>query len=156
MRGLEVVDRHLRALEAGDAARLERVLADGFRYIHSAHPRPLDKTTYIRMVRALHAALPDWTLEETDLEEDGDHVHGTLRVAGTHTGTLDLSFLDEPVIPPAGRRVNLPDLHVRWRLIGDKVAQLDMVAGRGAYAILDALGLTREEGQVAQAAGIQS
>ena len=106
MSALDVVKHSVDAINAGDFATLESLTADNF-VMEGPMPQPVDKASYIAILRALKAAFPDWNFNVSGWSEDGNVVHGNNNITGTHTGTLNLPMLPGP-IPATGKKINLP------------------------------------------------
>lgn len=96
MSGIDLVKQMMAAIETRDFATMGRVLSDDFT-LEGPTPQPASKTDYIGLMQVLTAAFPDWKFNSTDWSEQGDEVHETHHITGTHTGTLNLPMLPGPV-----------------------------------------------------------
>lgn len=115
MHAREIVERHLRAVEAGDWPAADALIADDYRMTGTI-PFPISlfvrigKAEALRMHKPRKRALPDFRFNETVLEERPDMVKLQVNLSGTHTGPIDYRGIlrGVPVIAPTGRRVRLP------------------------------------------------
>ena len=108
-------------------------------------PQPLGKLEFIEVHKMLADALPDFSFNTSDAQEEGDRVTLTIQVTGTHTGGLDLRRIGLPVPPvqPAGRAISHPVEHPVVTFRKGKVSALDLpqVPGSGLPGLFDEIGV---------------
>ena len=88
-------------VEAGDVKKLSGLVTDDMTFEGPA-PAPLAKAAYLGLIDALIHAIPNWKFDANSFVERGDKVLVTLNVNGTHTDTLTLAMLPQP-IPATGK-----------------------------------------------------
>ncbi len=111
----EIVQQHLRAVEAGDWNTADAAIADNY-ILSGIVPFPVSlfvkigKKDALRMHKPRKHALPDFKFNETILEEAEDHVKFQVNLSGTHTGVIDYTGIlrGVPVVQPTGKKVSLP------------------------------------------------
>lgn len=108
MDNLAIYKRLNEALEKRDFQTAEALLHDDYQLLGVAS-KPIGKREFLQMVKAVKAGVPDLAFNYTSLKSQGEQVTGLQHITGTHTGTLDLSFLGIPAQPPTGIRVALPE-----------------------------------------------
>jgi SnoaL-like domain len=106
----------MRAWESRDWIVLPSLLSHDF-VCRGFLPQPLDQAQFLDFVRAIMAAMPDWSfhdlfLNEGPMTEPGERVFFVTQITGTHTG--DLILPDLPVIPPTGTKISLPYRHLEY------------------------------------------
>lgn len=115
MTAKEVVQRHLRAVEAGEWNAALALIGADYR-MSGTIPFPINLFVKIRRPEALRMhmarkrALPDFRFNEQVLRESDECVELQIALTGTHTGVIDYTGLLRgiPVIGPTGRQVALP------------------------------------------------
>ena len=116
MKAYDVVNQHLRAVEAGDWEKADSFIADDYSMIGTI-PFPVSlfikigKKESLRMHKPRKTALPDFKFNEKILEETEEMVSFQVNLTGTHTGVIDYTGIlrGVPVIRPTGKKVELPD-----------------------------------------------
>jgi hypothetical protein len=111
-----IVQKHLRAIEAGNWAEADRYIGENYRMTGTI-PLPislfvkLGKAQAIQIHKPRKTAMPDFKFNETILEESSGHVKLQVNLSGTQTGVIDYTGVlrDIPVIQPTGKRVKLPN-----------------------------------------------
>jgi predicted ester cyclase len=109
-----IVERHLRAVEAGDWITADELIAEDYT-MSGTIPFPISlfvkigKADALRMHTPRKRALPDFRFNETVLEENDGMVKLQVNLTGTHTGVIDYTGILRgiPVIQPTGRSVSL-------------------------------------------------
>jgi hypothetical protein len=104
-------------------------------------PEPVGADEFIGFERAIRGAMPNINHNQVILSEDiGGWVRGKVRVAGLHTGTLDLPFLAK--VGPTKKSIQLPT--ERWTALvkDDKIVSLKVEVGLngGLIGILKQMG----------------
>ena len=120
MNKVEIVERLLSYMEAGDRASAQKLLSEDFTFSGPV-PEPISGSEWLGMHEKLHVAFPDWAFNMSDLSVDGDLVRGTAMITGTHSGELDLSVMGLPSVPATGKRIKLPRDEAELRVEGGKV-----------------------------------
>jgi len=95
------------ALEAQQFGRALDYLASDFQFSGPV-PVPLNSLQWIRMHRALAAAMPDISINYVPGGGSYGVVHGSVQLSGTHTATLDLRIPGVPLVCATGKRITLP------------------------------------------------
>ena len=143
MTNVEVVLAATVAMERGDFDSARGMMTDDFTFSGPV-PEPVDRESFLGLMRGLIAGLPDWSFGMRDLREDGDVVHGLAHVSGTHIGTISLPFLGIPDLPATGRHAENADEPVTMTVRGGKLAGIhaDVGPDGGVAGILRQLGAT--------------
>jgi predicted ester cyclase len=105
-------------------------------------PQPLDRKSYVEFLQLLYRAFPDWRFNLTNFKQVGDRVTFQGRITATHSGTLDLPFMDVHSYQPTGKRIQLPTQEYSLFIRDGKVARIDVVVpkGGGVWGLLDQVG----------------
>lgn len=137
----EVAEAMETAYGAGDWATLSRYLGDNF--VYDMPGNPLGKEQVVFFAQIMRTAFPDVSYNLHDFSEDGNTVRAKQQMTGTHTGTLDLSFMGMPPITPTGKAVTLPEENLTYTIEGDKIAKIQTVSTgeTGLPVILKQLGI---------------
>jgi predicted ester cyclase len=132
------------ALARGDGETSASYMSDDFIVIGPT-PQPLSRREFIEVHKMLAAAVPDFSFNTSDAQEEGDKVTLTIQITGTHTGVLDLGRIGLPVPPvqPTGRKIAHPVEHPVVTFRNGKVSALDLpqVAGGGLPGLLEEIGV---------------
>ncbi len=127
MNPADIVLASYRAIEQGDWPALQSLLTDDFLF-SGATPVPLRKAEVVASMKALWAAFPDVQFNPRIVQVQGNRVHTTIRITGTHTGLLIPPlpgvFL---TIQPTGKKVALVEEPSEYTLRGDKIITLQAV-----------------------------
>jgi predicted ester cyclase len=107
MNELELAKKLLSYIEAGDRASARKLLSDDFTFSGPV-PEPISGPMWLGMHEKLSVAFPDWAFNLSELRADGDIVHMTVQISGTHKGELDLSDMGLPSVPATGKKIQLP------------------------------------------------
>lgn len=97
------------AVEDGRVEDVEAFLHEDFEFVHPSMDGPVDRATFLKMVEEIPVAFPDWQYHLHDVVQDGETVRSKVKITGTNTGELDLSFMGGPVLPATGRSFELPE-----------------------------------------------
>ena len=98
----EIVSTFLDAFQAADADTLASCCADGFSFSGPV-PEPIGAQELAGMIVLMKQAFPDIQYNSKVKSEEGDVVHVTSQLTGTHTGDMDLSSMGMGVIPATGK-----------------------------------------------------
>lgn len=128
MRVKDVVQAHLRAVEAGDWETALSFIADEY-HMTGTIPFPISlfvkirKRDALRMHKARKRALPDFKFNEQILDEREDMVKLQVNLSGTHTGVIDYTGIlrGVPVLEPTGKKVNLPNEYFTYFVRNGKI-----------------------------------
>lgn len=145
---LEVPIRFVMAVEAGNFAALEDLLADEMRFCGPVS-RPLDKKQFIQIMRAMRTGIPNWKSHFRDVNFRGNITSMTIEVTGAHLHTMPPMPCLPPLLsgttayPPTGKTFHLPAEHVEFALDRGKIIRihLDPVPGGWVIGILEQLGI---------------
>lgn len=131
------------AIESGDFAALEKLLHEDYQ-LTGPVPNPMGKRELVNMLKSIKAGLPDFALNPTDLKESIGQVTGIMHVAGTHSQTLDLSFMGAPPQGATGKKVTLPDEPFAVDFTGDRISRfyVEPVEGGGVSGMLNQIGVS--------------
>ncbi len=122
MSNTDVVKAGLAAWSGSDWAALSSLVTDDFVF-SGATPQPVDKTAFLGLGHALLAAFPDWSFNASDFREEGDNVYLTVRITGTHSGTL-AAIPGAPPVPATGKHVELPAEQHVYTVRGGQASRL--------------------------------
>ena len=138
---IELVKEALAVIEAGDMKKLSSLVTDDMTF-EGPVPEPLPKAAFLGLLEALTHAIPNWKFDAKGFVERGDTVSATLNVNGTHTGTLALPMLPQP-LPASGKRFQVPAEPSEFTLKGGKISRIkaEVVPGGGVMGILAQLGV---------------
>lgn len=130
------------AIEAQQFDRALGYLASDFQFNRPA-AAPLNSLQWIRIHRALAAAMPDLTVNYLPQGASYGVVHGSVRLSGTHTSKLDLRLPGMPLVPATGKRIVLPREQVDIAVEQGRVVliQIEHLPGGGLLGILAQLGV---------------
>lgn len=145
MTHIQIVKDSFSAIEAGDFATLEKLLHKDYQ-LSGPVPNPVGRKDLVTMLKSLKGGLPDFAFNLSDLKETKGQVSGILHVTGTHSQTLDLSFMGAPPQPPTGKMVKMPDEPFTADFIGDRLSKLNVepVEGGGMPGLLNQVGVSIE------------
>jgi predicted ester cyclase len=140
MSATQTVEAFSEAMEARDWEKVASYLSDDFT-LSGPTPQPVGKNEFIAIQSAFMTAIPDWSFNLSQLEEQGDKVLATVQVTGTHTNELAVPGL--PSVPATNRKISLPEEHMEFTFKGDKIASLssDNVPGGGVPGVLQQMGV---------------
>lgn len=99
-----------------DPAAAEQLVAPDLVFHSPYTPQPTrDRDSFLGMLRAVHAAFPDFHLVEHDLFGSGDRVATRWTVYGHHQGEL-------AGVPPTGRRFAISGISI-YRVANGRIAE---------------------------------
>ncbi len=122
---------------------MEKFLTDDFQNLDIDGNVQMNRETYIRFFKRVQDSFPDFSMEVSDVHEEGDSVILRYRFEGTFTDDLDFSAVGLGVIPASGKKIIWPEATVEFKFAGDQIASIqvaDEAAGGGAF--LGAIGVS--------------
>jgi hypothetical protein len=130
---------YMEGLKTHDVNRIAGTVADDMVVITAT--ATLNKAQFLRMLRALYAAFPDWRYEHDAPEIRGEVIAVKWRQGGTHTQTYVLPGLAP--IPATATRVTIPEQEFVYRIRGDKIVEIrpEPVPGGVPWGILEQIGV---------------
>lgn len=137
----EVAEAMEAAYSVGDWATVGTYLADNFQYVMPGTTLPKEQVIFFAQI--MRNAFPDINYNLHDFSVEGNQVQAKQQMSGTHTGTLDLSFMGMPSIPPTGKSVTLPEENLTYTIEDGKIIQIESSStGEGGLpAVLRQLGI---------------
>jgi hypothetical protein len=120
MNEIEISKKLLSYLEAKDSASALELLSNDFTFSGPV-PKPISGPMWLGMVERLIKAFPDWSYNMSDPRAEGDIVHLSVQISGTHKGELDLSNLGFPKVQATGKKIRLPRDEAELKIEGGKV-----------------------------------
>ena len=151
MENLELAKEFLSSIEQKNFDRVEELIDEQFSF-RGPVPEPTDKKGFLEMHRALLAGLSNFKYNATDLKAEGDVVTGNIEITAKHTATLDLSFMDGPVVEATQKEIKLPKEAFTSRIKESKVIEItsETPEDGGLRAILKQIGAEIPEQQAAR------
>jgi predicted ester cyclase len=135
------VKRMVACLEAKDVAQAVRYIHDDFQFSGFGSD-PLNRDQFVSLMKALFAAIPDWSYHPRELRDEGDTVRFKTQVTGTHTGML--AGLQPGMAPVAatGKKIDLPQDKLECTVRDGKVSTMkaETPAGGGIAGIIAQIG----------------
>lgn len=124
-----LVRRVLRAMETGDEAEIDAVIAEDYiQHNHLANGREPVK----KMLKQVRQGLPDLRVEVEDMVAEGDRVMVRIKMIGTHSGR----FMG---VEPTGKPITI-DAVDTWRIEAGRLKE--------HWDVVDRLGVMRQLGLV--------
>ena len=138
----ETVQTLMDAVQMGDFAKAQSTLTDDFQFSGPV-PEPISGPAWMGMSASLKAAFPDLNYQFKAENVDGNTVHFSAQLKGTHTGTLDLSAMGLGVIPPTNKTFAAAHEKGKASVQDGKVKTwvMDKTENAGLMAILGQLGV---------------
>jgi steroid delta-isomerase-like uncharacterized protein len=120
----DVVKQYFAAVDAGNAAELQKLLADNFTATTPMSPQPMDKQTWAATMQAFKTAFPDMKHTVSSIESGF-----VVAVGGVFSGQNNGPLMGNP---PTGNRVSCPfnawlELDASWKIKSIN-SQFDMKA----------------------------
>jgi len=130
------------AVQKGDFVKAQSTLSNDFQFSGPV-PQPISGPAWMGMSASLKTAFPDLNYQFKTESVDGDTVHISAQLKGTHKGTLDLSAMGLGVIPPTNKTFAAALEHGESSVQDGKVKTWVMKSteGAGLMAILGQLGV---------------
>ena len=140
---LGIVQEHMRRIEQHDFDGAGSLLSLDFQFT-GVTPTPVKREEYVKLHRELLGGLHDWKYNFRLEREDGNVVRGSVRVTGTHTGTIAPTFIPgiNP-ITPTGKQVKLPEEPLTITVHNGLIINIDVkpMPNGGVLGILSQLGV---------------
>ena len=130
----ETVQALMDAVQKGDLALAESMLADDFQF-SGPTPQPLDKEAWLGMSSSLMAAFPDLDYHFKVIGTEGNVVRATSQWSGTHRGPLDLTSMNMGVIPATNKSFVANRDKTKITVRENKIAAWVVEAAQGAGVI---------------------
>lgn len=142
MNAVEIVKTFITALQSGDLETASRHMSDDF-IITGLDTYPLGKEAWLVTQSQLLAAIPDFSYNLDDVQQNGPHeVTALIQVSGTHQRTLHLTLLRLPPLQATGLFISLPQVHSRYTLAGEQVKTMaiENLPGGGLLGLIQQVG----------------
>jgi predicted ester cyclase len=111
-----VVRRYLEeVINRGNFAVVEEIIAPDYVNHTAGGGIGSGREGFVRGLRAMKTAFPDWTVTVEELLAEGDFVVDRFAIDATHTGSVN-------GIAPTGRRITTLGMHM-WRLADGKLVE---------------------------------
>ena len=144
MSNTERAKAFMNAVGRGDAETAAGYMTDDC-FITGPTPQPIGKHEFLGLHSLLARAFPDWNFNLGEATEEGDKVHLTIEITGTHTGVLDLTptGMPVPVLQPTGKKIQVAEEHPVLTVRNGKFSELylPVAPGGGLMSILNQLGV---------------
>ena len=136
----ETVQALLDAVQKGDLALADSMLADDFQFSGPV-PEPINKQAWLGMSASLKNAFPDLDYHFKVIGTQGDVVRTTAQLSGTHTGSLDLTNLQRGRIPATHKTFVTPREKTKITVKANKITvwAVEPTQGAGVMEILKQL-----------------
>jgi hypothetical protein len=126
MRPKVIVQAAIQAWEEKNASALASYLSEDL-ISEQILPQTVGKAQLLSCINALTTAFPDWSFNGHVLDEEqmAERIWSVLfvtAVTGTHTGDLILPTL--PIIPATGRKIALPNRHMKFFITPDTISAI--------------------------------
>jgi predicted ester cyclase len=150
MNELDIAKKLVSYIERRDWESARNLLSSDYTFSGPV-PEPINAAGWLGLHEKLGAAFPDWAFNPSDMRVEGDVVHATMHITGTHSGELDLSNLGLPKISATGKKIKLPPEMAEIRIEGGKVRNFRTTPNpdAGVSGILKQLGVAIPERPVA-------
>ena len=141
----ELVQAHLRAVEAGDWKTAEAQLDPGFTMQMKGMPFfvKIPFSDALAMHKARKQAFPDFTFNEKVEAVEGNSVRVAVFLKGTHTGFLDYPIKEVPKLAATGKPIDLPAEYFTYFFENDRITRIygQIPEGHGPPALKKQLGV---------------
>lgn len=129
------------ALQAGDMEMAASIMSDDF-LISGLTPRPLNKGEFLAFQSELLGAMPDFSYNLDQVQQQGNEITALIQITGTHTGNLSLPLFGLRSIQPTGIAIVLPQVPCEFQVDADKVlgVRVEQVPGGGLSGLLQQIG----------------
>lgn len=142
---VELVQAHLRAIEAGDWKTAEAQLDPNFTMQMKGMPFfvKIPFADALAMHRARKQAFPDFTFNEKIEATTGNSVTIAVFLKGTHTGYLDYPIKEVPKLEATGKPIDLPAEYFTYFFENDRITRVfgEIPEGHGPPALKKQLGV---------------
>lgn len=141
----ELVQAHLRAIEAGDWKTAEAQLDPDFSMQVKGMPFfvKIPFADALAMHKARKKAFPDFTFNEKLDSLEGNSVRVAVFLKGTHTGFLDYPIKEVPKLEATGKTIDLPAEYFTYFFENDRILRIygEIPEGHGPPALKQQLGV---------------
>jgi SnoaL-like domain len=136
----EIAQTFITALQAGDMELAAQNMTDDFVF-EGWTPQALNKGEFLALESQLHAAMPDYAFNLSNIREQNGVVRAFMQITGTQTHPLNLPMFGISV-PYTGVYVILPQEQVEFVLTDGKLARMrvESVPGGGLAGLLQQIG----------------
>jgi hypothetical protein len=136
----EIVQTFITAIQSGDLDMAAQYITDDFVF-EGWTPQRLNKGEFLALQSELHAAMPDYAFNLSDVDEQNGVVSALMQITGTQTHALSLPMFGIPLVPYTGTFVVLPQERVQFVVADDKVSQMrvETAPGGGLAGLLQQL-----------------
>jgi predicted ester cyclase len=147
------VKRVVACLEAKDVVQAATHIHEDFQFSGFGSD-PLNKDQFVSLMKALFAAIPDWSYHPRELHEEPETVRFKTQVTGTHSGMLVGLDPGMTPIPATGKAISLPPDQVECTVRDGKVAtmKVESPSDGGIKGILEQIGHPKRNSSVIPAA----
>ena len=142
MTAIETVKALQGAIQSGNFERARTFLSDDFEFSGPV-PEPLSAEQWMGLSAILKTAFPNLDYHFRIESAEGNVVHMSAQLSGTHRGNLDLTAMGMGMIPSTGRSFSATREQSRVTLRGDKIVSCvgQPTEGAGLLAVLSQLGV---------------
>jgi predicted ester cyclase len=142
MRTQEIAEAYVDAFNRGDLNTLADLFADDFQF-SGPLPDPVGRDQFLGLMELMWGGFPDIRFNTRLVDINGNVMHFTNQLAGTHTSDLDLSFMGMGVIPATGRSFSMARENGEGVIEDDYIVSVyvEPTEGAGLIAILQQLGI---------------
>lgn len=141
----ELVEAHLRAIEAGDWPAAQAQLDPQFSMQMKGMPffAKIGFADALAMHKARKQAFPDFRFNEKLDEADGNSVRVAVFLKGTHTGYLDYPIKEVPKLEATGKAIDLPAEYFTYFFENNRIRRIygEIPEGHGPPALKKQLGV---------------
>lgn len=141
----ELVQAHLRAVEAGDWTTAGAQFDPGFTMQMKGMPFfvKIPFSDALTMHKARKQAFPDFTFNEQLDAPEGNSVRVAVFLKGTHTGFLDYPIKEVPKLEATGKAIDLPAEYFTYFFENDRITRIygEIPDGHGPPALKKQLGV---------------
>lgn len=127
----ETVQALMDAVQEGDFATAESMLADDFQF-SGALPEPIDADAWLSMSANLKTAFPDLDYHFKVIGAQGDVVRSTSQLSGTHNGAFDLTSMKMGFIPATNKEFSTQSEKTKVTVKDEKITLWEVEANPGA------------------------
>ncbi len=140
------VKRMVACLEKKDVEQAGTYMHDDFQ-CSGPMSDPLNKAQLLGLMKALFAALPDWSFHPQGLKEQDDAVSFNVQITATHDGMLAGIFPGMTPLAATGKKIAFPSEHVDATVRDGKVFTVKVDSKAGWVAeVLEQLGHPVQKG----------
>jgi steroid delta-isomerase-like uncharacterized protein len=142
---IELLRKHLAAVQASDFDAVEADLAPGFEFEGVAIGRRGHRDEYLAQARKWMAAYPDLKATITSYYEAGDRIIAEIEWAGTNRGAIDLHSVRVPATNKAARVKGVMIYRIKDGKLVEMHNYFDLLGLLKQIGALPAVGATPEK-----------